>query len=295
MEARLYAEDPATGFLPSHRPARPFRARRGTACGSTPASRRATRISPYYDPMIAKLIATRATRAGDAIDRLVDALRAGRGLAGAGPTPRFLARAAADPDFRAGDVDTGFIAGADRQLVPAAGAVRRVWNARRQRMLASTSATSAADPWTRCRVSASMPRRRPRRRASPTAATTADRARRSGRAPRRRSAAIGETVLVFSDRARPSPSTCRGAAARRRQRGWRRARSCRRCRARSSRSRSRQGDTVDQGPEAAHARGDEDGAQPDRAVRRHGRRAQRSEGAQVSEGTLLARIEKGER
>ena len=41
------------------------------------------------------------------------------------------------------------------------------------------------------------------------------------------------------------------------------------------RGRGRGGRHRDQGPEAAHARGDEDGAQPDRAVRRHRRRTQR--------------------
>ena len=44
FEARLYAEDPARGFLPSIGRLRTLRCPRGwTACASTPASRRATR------------------------------------------------------------------------------------------------------------------------------------------------------------------------------------------------------------------------------------------------------------
>ena len=59
VEARLYAEDPERGFLPStgtlHRSRLPAPSR--ARARSTPASRRATRSRVHYDPMIAKIIA----------------------------------------------------------------------------------------------------------------------------------------------------------------------------------------------------------------------------------------------
>ena len=61
IEARLYAENPLTGFLPSTGTLEEFflddevvRIETGVGRGST--------ISPFYDPMIAKLIAKGATR-----------------------------------------------------------------------------------------------------------------------------------------------------------------------------------------------------------------------------------------
>ena len=68
MEARLYAEDPAKGFLPSVGRLDAFRSRARKG-GSRPASRKAIAISPYYDPMIAKLIA-RGDDREEAIDEL---------------------------------------------------------------------------------------------------------------------------------------------------------------------------------------------------------------------------------
>ncbi len=75
FEARIYAEDPAKGFLPAigtlHHlafPALPdIRVDTGVRSGDT--------ISPYYDPMIAKLVAHGTDRA-EALDRLVSALKA---------------------------------------------------------------------------------------------------------------------------------------------------------------------------------------------------------------------------
>ncbi len=107
MEARLYAEDPATGFLPSTGPLSNFhlddqvaRIESGVEEGDV--------VSPYYDPMIAKLIATGATRA-EASDRLVftcDSVLTWPVKNNAG----FLAALLRDPDVTAGTIDTGFIA-----------------------------------------------------------------------------------------------------------------------------------------------------------------------------------------
>src|SRR5690606_13429789 len=62
MEARLYAEDPATGFLPSTGQLEflefPDGLRIETGVDEGDA------ISPYYDPMIAKLVAAGEDREG---------------------------------------------------------------------------------------------------------------------------------------------------------------------------------------------------------------------------------------
>ncbi len=73
-------------------------------------------VTPYYDPMIAKLIVHAPDRRAAAA-RLAEAC----GRVEAWPVrtnAAFLARAAADPDFVAGHVDTGFIARHQAELVP---------------------------------------------------------------------------------------------------------------------------------------------------------------------------------
>jgi 3-methylcrotonyl-CoA carboxylase alpha subunit len=64
-------------------------------------------ISPFYDPMIAKLVVHAADRVS-ALSALGRALE-GTEVAGSTVNTGFLAALAADPDFAAGDVDTGMI------------------------------------------------------------------------------------------------------------------------------------------------------------------------------------------
>jgi 3-methylcrotonyl-CoA carboxylase alpha subunit len=108
VEARLYAEDPAAGFLPQsgrlHRlvwPPRQAGIRIDTGVESGSA------ITPHYDPLIAKVIAHGATRA-EALGRLAGALGLTR-VVGLRTNLAFLGRLIAAPDFAAGGVDTGFI------------------------------------------------------------------------------------------------------------------------------------------------------------------------------------------
>jgi 3-methylcrotonyl-CoA carboxylase alpha subunit len=144
MEARLYAEDPAHEFLPSTGRLDHFQLGRGIRVDT--GVEEGDGISPYYDPMIAKLIARGATR-DEAIDRLVDALEQVevwpvRTNAG------FLARAADDPDFRAGEVDTGFIPSRIDRLVPDPAPPEAVWNLAATALLSSSFGDGEeADPW----------------------------------------------------------------------------------------------------------------------------------------------------
>jgi len=106
IEARLYAEDSAQGFLPSigqlhHLTFGPgLRVETGVAQGG--------QVTPYYDPMIAKLIATGPDRAS-ALRRLLRGLRLTQ-IAGLKTNRDFLIALLQHEDFVAGKFDTGLIA-----------------------------------------------------------------------------------------------------------------------------------------------------------------------------------------
>ena len=114
MEARLYAENPSTGFLPSTGPLRRLRFPKGLRIDSGVAE--GGEVTPFYDPMIAKVIAHAKTREGAA-----RWLAAGLRQIEVWPVrtnAAFLARAAGDADFVAGRIDTGFIERHADRLVP---------------------------------------------------------------------------------------------------------------------------------------------------------------------------------
>jgi 3-methylcrotonyl-CoA carboxylase alpha subunit len=106
FEARLYAEDVPAGFLPATgrlvHLAFPGGARADT--GVRPGDA----ISPWYDPMIAKVIVHGPTRAV-ALARLTRALEDTQ-VAGSVTNLGFLAALSRHAGFAAGDVDTGLIA-----------------------------------------------------------------------------------------------------------------------------------------------------------------------------------------
>ncbi|MGH6784226.1 MAG: biotin/lipoyl-containing protein, partial [Sphingomicrobium sp.] len=114
IEARLYAEDPAKGFLPSVGRIDHFdlgeegRIETGVEEGDA--------ISPYYDPMIAKLIAWGESR-DEAIDELA-AILAEVEVWPVRTNAAFLVNALDHPDFAAADIDTGFIAENLEELLP---------------------------------------------------------------------------------------------------------------------------------------------------------------------------------
>jgi 3-methylcrotonyl-CoA carboxylase alpha subunit len=117
VEARLYAEDPESGFLPSTGRLRQLvfpEGRPGVRIDSGVVE--GGEISIHYDPMIAKVIAHGADRQS-AIDRLVGALDATI-VEGVRTNRAFLARLVDHASFRDGDVDTGFIARHAESLKP---------------------------------------------------------------------------------------------------------------------------------------------------------------------------------
>jgi 3-methylcrotonyl-CoA carboxylase alpha subunit len=116
MEARLYAENPSNGFLPSIGPLTRLRLPRGIRVDS--GVEEGGEVSPHYDPMIAKLIVSAPSREA-AADKLARAA-AKVEVWPVRTNAAFLARAAAHPDFVAGKIDTGFIERHAASLVPAA-------------------------------------------------------------------------------------------------------------------------------------------------------------------------------
>ena len=116
MEARLYAENPATGFLPSTGPLQRLRFPAGIRIDS--GVEEGNDVSPYYDPMIAKLVVHAPTRpaAAQALAKAAGETQVWPVKTNAG----FLASAARHPDFVEGNIDTGFIERhADRLIPPA--------------------------------------------------------------------------------------------------------------------------------------------------------------------------------
>ena len=111
VEARLYAEDPENGFLPSTgklhaldlKADEGIRIDTGVSEGDT--------VSPFYDPMIAKVIAHAATR-NEALDRLSDTLKRSE-VVGPRTNTAFLRALCDSAGFRDNQFDTGFI---DRNL-----------------------------------------------------------------------------------------------------------------------------------------------------------------------------------
>jgi acetyl-CoA carboxylase, biotin carboxylase subunit len=104
IEARLYAEDPVK-FFPSPGRLDVFRLPAGDGVRVETGYAEGNRVTPHYDPMIAKVIAHAPTREA-AIARLVDALRATE-IAGLKTNLPFVLKVLASEAFRAGDVDTG--------------------------------------------------------------------------------------------------------------------------------------------------------------------------------------------
>ena len=84
-------------------------------------------ISPFYDPMIAKLVAQRRRPASEAIGELADDPRRGRGLAGPDQCRRSCSTHCCSRNSSSAKLDTGFIERYLDELVPDAEPDDAIW------------------------------------------------------------------------------------------------------------------------------------------------------------------------
>ncbi len=107
IEARLYAEDPERGFLPQTGVLHRLRFPAADIARVDTGVRQGDVVTPFYDPMIAKIIAWGEDRAA-ALDRLRHAL-AETAVLGVQTNLGLLVRVVWHPEFAAANIDTGFI------------------------------------------------------------------------------------------------------------------------------------------------------------------------------------------
>ena len=107
LEARVYAEDPERGFLPSTGTVLTLREATGDGVRVDSALRPGLVVPPDYDPMLAKVIAWGTTR-DEALGRLDRALSE-TSVLGVRTNTEYLRALLADPDVRAGRLDTTLI------------------------------------------------------------------------------------------------------------------------------------------------------------------------------------------
>jgi len=108
MEARVYAEDPARGFLPSIGRLTRYREPIGAGARTDSGVYEGAEIAIFYDPMIAKLATHGADRPA-AIAAMREALDEFC-IRGVTTNIPFLSAVMGHPRFQAGDISTGFIA-----------------------------------------------------------------------------------------------------------------------------------------------------------------------------------------
>ncbi len=153
IEARLYAEDPAAGFLPSTGTLRHLRLPKPSPHVRIDTGvRQRDAVSVHYDPMIAKIIAWDTDRAG-ALRRLSAALD-GTEVSGLNTNADFLRAITAHPAFADADLDTRFIERHEGDVLPAQGpapdealALAALGMALRWRLESKRGAGASGDPW----------------------------------------------------------------------------------------------------------------------------------------------------
>jgi acetyl-CoA/propionyl-CoA carboxylase, biotin carboxylase, biotin carboxyl carrier protein len=107
VEARVYAEDPAAGFLPSTGRVVGYREPAGPGVRVDSGVEEGTEVTAHYDPLLAKAVAHASDRstALARLDRAIAELR----VVGVATNAPYLRALLARPEVRAGELDTGLI------------------------------------------------------------------------------------------------------------------------------------------------------------------------------------------
>jgi acetyl-CoA carboxylase biotin carboxylase subunit len=108
IECRIYAEDPENNFLPAPGRIDVLRVPSGIGIRDDSGVYEGFEVSTHYDPILSKLVAWGSNR-DEAIGRMLRALRE-YVIVGPVSNVAFHRWALEHPAFRAGDIDTGFIA-----------------------------------------------------------------------------------------------------------------------------------------------------------------------------------------
>jgi len=107
IEVRLYAEDPAQGYLPATGPVALWRPAEGAGVRVDAGIETGMEVSPFYDPMLAKIIAHGRTRA-EALARLTRAVE-DTVLLGTVTNTELLADVLGQDTFGQGEATTAFL------------------------------------------------------------------------------------------------------------------------------------------------------------------------------------------
>ncbi|MFA7487491.1 MAG: acetyl/propionyl/methylcrotonyl-CoA carboxylase subunit alpha [Lysobacteraceae bacterium] len=148
IEARLYAEDADRGFLPSTGTLALFDPPQGEGVRVDSGIETGDMVSPFYDPMIAKLIVHGPDR-DTALARMRQALATTR-VAGVASNAGFLQRLiGVDSAFARADLDTGLIEREHDALFPPStpASPRQIALATLAALLDESAARDAADPY----------------------------------------------------------------------------------------------------------------------------------------------------
>ena len=147
FEARLYAENPARDFLPATGRLSVFDLPDGARIDA--GVRAGDLVTPYYDPMIAKVITHGRDRA-EALGKLETALDQCR-IGGVTNNAGFLARLCRLPAFAAGDVDTGLIGRAGGGLLDDPDTSEEVFALAALAALGFLERPAGSEPWNHLR------------------------------------------------------------------------------------------------------------------------------------------------
>ncbi|MCP1489038.1 3-methylcrotonyl-CoA carboxylase alpha subunit [Pseudomonas fluorescens] len=151
IEVRLYAEDPSNDFLPATGRLDLYReSAAGPGRRVDSGVEEGDEISPFYDPMLGKLIAWGEDREQARL-RLLSMLDE-FAIGGLKTNINFLRRIIAHPAFAAAELDTGFIPRYQEQLLPVAGTLSEAfWEAAAQAVAQSLPQLARLDdpasPW----------------------------------------------------------------------------------------------------------------------------------------------------